>query len=124
MAIVDDSVMQFSLKRKEIPIQLENEEGEIVDYKITELTGKQRDSFLNLMSSRTKYAADGTPAGIKNFDGLQASLLALCLTNSEGKKATVAELAEYPASVVNELYKAAQKLNALDEQGQEEAKNE
>ena len=115
--------MKFSLKKKSVPVEMETAEGTTEAYSLVELSGKDRDDYLNAMATKMKYNAKGEPIGIKTFKGLQASLLCLCLEDPNNAKVTQVDLEKYPASVVNELFKAAQKLNALDEEGQEEAKN-
>jgi len=116
--------LKFSLQKQVIPVEMETGPNMVETYHLVELTGKERDKYLDGMSGKMKYNPKGEPIGLKTFKGLQSSLLCLCLEDANEKKVKESDLEKYPASVVNDLFKAAQKLNALDEEGQKEAKNE
>jgi len=116
--------LKFSLELKEIPVVLENADGTKVDAYLRELTGKQRDSYLTGLSGRMKYR-DGKVTGLSSFEGLQASLLSLCLVDkADGKLIGITRIQTFPAKVQEALFKAAQELSGLDDIGEEEAKND
>jgi len=110
--------LNFKLSREELPVILDGK-----NYKLKELTGKQRDTFLNNVGQRMNFVA-GKAQGMKSYDGLQSSLLALCLYDDADKLVSEKDIQEYPASVQTKLFKAAQELNGLDEEAVEEAKND
>lgn len=115
--------LKFSLVLKEVEVVLSTSEGD-KKYILRELSGEVRDKYLASMADRMKYDDKGKPSGVKNFHGLQASLLSLCLINEEGKTVSVMDLQKFPASVQSALFEKANELSALNKEGQEEAKNE
>ena len=113
-------VFSFELKLKEVPVELSGEK-----YIIRELTGKQRDKYLDTVAKRVSYV-NGQQAGMTSLSGLQSSLLSMCLIDSEGNNVPENVIAEYPGSVQSKLFKVAQDLSGLNEGegSQEEVKND
>ena len=124
MSEIDTSPMKLSLKLTEVPVTLERGDGTEVKYVLRELSGKGRDRYLSRMSNRLKYNNAGKPVGMKSFDGLQASLLILCLYNEDDALVTEEELQVWPASAQDALFQKAQEISALNTEGEEEAKND
>ena len=110
--------LKFSLQRKEIPVILDDK-----PFKLKELSGKQRDEFLNNLGKRMEYV-EGKVAGMTNYEGLQAALVSLCLHDENGEQVPESVVQDYPAIVQSKLFKAAQELNGLDEKAMDEAKND
>ena len=112
-------VYSFELKLKEVEVQLDGQK-----YIMRELTGKQRDQYLDLIAKRVQYV-NGNQAGMKSLSGLQSSLLAMCLIDSSGNLVKESVITEYPGSVQSQLFKLAQQLSGLDkEESLEEVKND
>ncbi len=101
-----------------MPVTLDGEK-----YTLIEMTGKQRDAFLDDIGGRMKFIA-GKSAGMKNYDGLQAFLVALCLIDKKGDNVKKEVIQSYPSSVQTKLFKAAQELNGLDDESAEQVKND
>ena len=114
--------LKLTLRLKEIPVELETEEGVTETYVIKELTGKERDTFLTSMGTRIRYNGKGEPSGLKNFDGVQASLLSLCLCDAQGEKVPEKTIQMFPATAQNEMFKAARELSALGEDSEDTEK--
>lgn len=107
--------LTFELKLKCIPVELNNSAGVPETYTLSELTGVQRDEYLNDTASRMKFDGQGKAQGVKDFKGMQAKLVSLCLTKgSGGAPVTVETINTWPASVVSALFKEAQKLSGLE----------
>jgi len=102
----------FDLTRQEVPVKIAGD-----NYKLVELTGKERDAYFNTMGTRLRINPDGKSAGVKDFDGLEGSLVAASLKRvlADGTVAPVAQevIQAWPARVVNALFKRAQVLSAL-----------
>ena len=113
----------LTLVRKMQEVELIDVAGVINKCTLRELTGTERDKYLSSMSSRMKYDAKGKPIGIKSFDGLQAALLERTLYDSDDNLVEKAVIQEYPSSTLQALYEASQKLSALDEKAEDDAKN-
>lgn len=106
----------FDLEREEQKVTISDK-----PYILVELSGEERDSYLNDIGNRMK-TENGKPAGIKNFNGMQAFLVSLSLKCMEtGKPAPVKqeEIQKWPARLVSKLFDKAKELSALDE-GDEE----
>lgn len=116
--------LTFELKLKSIPVELANPVSNVPEsYTLSELTGDKRDEYLNDTASRMKFDAQGKAQGVKDFKGMQAKLVSLCLTKGNGgEKVSIDTINTWPASVVSALFKEAQKLSGL-ETPEEPAKN-
>ena len=110
--------LEFTLKLEEIPVILDGKE-----YTLRELTGQQRDAYMDDMNKRMRYVG-GKAEGFTKFEGLQAGLLAKCLFDSEGKNVSEKTIQMYPSHVVQALFAKAQELSGLNESGAEEVKND
>lgn len=117
--MADDSILDISLTRIEKPVRID---GKI--YAVKEMTGAQRDRWLTQMGNRMKTDADGKPTGIREFDGVQAGLISLCLYDGD-VPVPVNVIQSWPAKAQNQLFKLCQEVNGLgDEQNVEAAKND
>jgi hypothetical protein len=122
-------VRRFSLKRKEVFVDLEKPDTqETLKCVIRELDGHGRDKHLNDIGRRTKTAPDGTPSGVSNFEGLHANLLALSLweikSGGQEQLFSVPEIQKFPASVQSELADISRELSGLNPEAEEEAGND
>ena len=119
--------LSFSLKLEELSINITDAEGTEQVYTIRELTGEQRDRYLNTIGGRMKFNSAGKMAGLNNYKDLQSGFLALCIYDNENKLVPVKTLQSWPASVLEEIFKIAQKLSGMDkgiEEDDDETKNE
>lgn len=115
---MNEKTLSFSLQRKEVPVTLDNEE-----YVIVELDGRERDKYLGTLGKRTRFDKDGKPAGLKDFDGIQASLLTLSLykLGATGREAVDAKtIQSWPSSVVSDLFDIAKDLSGIEVDEDEE----
>ena len=115
--------LKFELKLKELSVEMVGTDDQAKTYTLREVSGKQRDLFLNDMSKRVDFAK-GEAQSISNFEGLQAGLLALCLYDENNKLVTKDVIQGYPSSVISSLFAEAQKLSGLDADAENEAKND
>lgn len=111
--------LKFSLTLKEVTVSLDDE-----SYVLRELSGKQRDMYLNEIGPRMKFNAEGKTEGLTNYEGLQSGLLALCLYDKDGELVAEKVLQGWPASVLSDLFDAAQELSGLDKGAETKAKND
>jgi hypothetical protein len=105
-------VLKLKLERKETEVVLESESGEKT-YTLRELSGKERNTYLNKMKNRAKVDSKGNTT-ITSFDGLQSDLLCLCFFNDAGELVSKEEIENLPASTQQDLFDEAQKLSGLD----------
>lgn len=113
------SELKFSLRLKEMSVSIDDK-----PHVLRELSGKQRDAYLNEIGPRMKFNVEGKTEGLTNYDGLQSGLLALCLYDEGGVLVKEKVLQEWPASVLSDLFDAAQKLSGLDKGAEKKAKND
>jgi hypothetical protein len=106
--------MRFRLVVGTLPVVLEGEDGKEIHYELREMMSSARDKYLDQLGDRMKVNSAGQFAGIRKFDGLQASLLANCLYDSEGLLVSKDVIQRWPAGVVSGLFDEAQKLNKLN----------
>lgn len=108
----------FTLNRKEQPVTIDGK-----DYKLKELTGRQRDIYFNDLGKRVKFV-DGKAAGMNSYEGLHSKLLSLCLYDENNILVKEDIIQDFPSSVTVALYKHAQKLSGLEEESVAEVKND
>ena len=104
----------FDLDFKKIPVGIGGE-----DYVLVELDGRERDKYLNTLTGRLKTGTDGKSQGVKNFEGLQSSLLSKSLKKIvDGMEVGVTEIIiqGWPARVQATLYDEARELSALGDE--------
>ena len=116
--------LKLSLRVKEIPVILENADGVEEKYTLRELIGKTRDEYLTSIADKMKYDGKGNPSGLKNFDGLQSSLLSRTLFDAESKPVSVEKLDAFPASALTTLFEKSQELSGMDKKAPEKAKKD
>jgi len=119
---MSNEVLSFVLEREERPVTIGGEA-----YVLIELDGKERDKYLNVLGGRLRHGPDGKAGGVKDFDGLQASLIAASLCKVVGSERVPVKqhiIQSWPARVVSGLFEAARDLSALDEKEKDEAKND
>lgn len=115
--------LKFNLKSSSVPVTLTDAEGKELVMDMREMNAYNRDLYLDQLATRLRLDAQGNPAGVKKFDGMQASLLSLCLFDADGKKVPEAEIQKWPASVVSQLFEAAQEMNLLTKAAGDASKN-
>jgi hypothetical protein len=114
-------------------------DGKTTIYVLRELTGEQRDKYLNGTLARAKTDAEGKVAGVRDLTGYQAALLCLAMRRVEGGevvdgklvKGTVLEtefpdpgmVQSWPSRVQSKLFKRAQKMSGINEEEKPAAKN-
>lgn len=116
--------LKFTLKLKEVAVQITDVQGRTESYVLRELNGRFRDEYLNEMGGRMKFNAEGKTEGLSDYSDLQSGLLSLCLYDEKGELVKKEALQDYPASVLSDLFDAAQKLNALDKGAKEKVKKD
>ena len=111
----------FSKKRQEIPVTLESEDGD-VKMVLREFSGAIRSTFLDYLNSKTEIK-NGKVSKMSNVGAIQSRLISLCLYH-DNKAVPEKEILEMASTTIDGLFKAAQKLNGLDEGAEDEAKND
>ena len=105
--------LRLKLDRKTVSVVLEDESGTEHNYTLKELSGAERNTYLNKMTGRVKMV-NGQAQGIKSFDGFQADLLRISLFNDDDEPVSVDEIEALPSSTQQALFDKAQELSGLN----------
>lgn len=109
----DRETLTLSLERAEVDVKLKGKDGVGHDWLLRELSGSERNRYLNKMKTRIKVGANGATS-IKSFDGFQSDLLHLCLLDEEGERVAKDVIEGLPSSSQLALFNRAQKISGLD----------
>lgn len=116
--------------RLKLRLMLAEEEVDIVTadgvektFVLVEMTGAQRDAWMNQTATRFKTNEKGHPLGMREFRDLQAGLIAICLKDENRKAVPVSVIQGWPATVQKALYDRCQEMNGLTEKAEETEKN-
>lgn len=121
----NDDVLEITLIRIEETIRVRKEDGTLAEYKIKEMTGTDRDKYLNSMSGKMKTDSTGKATGVRDFTGIMTSLIARCLFDEIGKPVSDSFISSWPSSAQKKVFERCQAINGLgDEKNVETAKND
>jgi len=112
----------YSVKLNSKKVIIENTNGEQEEYTIHEMNGDKLEDYLN--EQREKVIIKDGSAVVNNYKGIYSSLLRLTMTGPDDKDVSLALIKTWPSRVQKALFEEAQKLNALNEGADEEAKND
>jgi len=115
---MDRETLTLSLERKEVDVILEGPDGQEHHWLLRELSGSERNRYLNKMTHRVKMGPSGQTS-IKSFDGFQSDLLHLCLVDEEGEKVSKEVIEGLPSSSQLALFDKAQEISGLNKEGDE-----
>ena len=124
----DDGVMRFSLELDEIEVELKDPKTKEVDqYILREMDGSARDKYLGFIGAKMNLSGEGDST-LKDFDGLQANLLARCLFKlaSDGERTCVEfdVIQSFPARVQTALFNKAKQMSGMDDDAEDTAGND
>lgn len=108
--------LRFSLKRKAIRLVLEDEEGKERVYFVRELTGADREEYMELLAEKMSFDEKGLPTNMRSFKGVMSDLLKRAIEDEDGKRIAPAIVDNMPSDVQTKIYQAAQKLSGLDKE--------
>lgn len=120
--------LQFSLSIRTRPLQLDIPGEGVVDCELRELTGKQRDAYMNVIGKRAKIGPDKKPTGmLSDFEGIESGLVADSLRRVEpiivdDKPVNTFEqsfIQSWPSSVITKLADLVREMSGLDDEGDE-----
>jgi len=116
--------MKFSLKRKEIKLVIEGEDGNDRNYTLREITGRDRDKFTTKLASKTKYDSSGKAIGIVDTTGLFPELLSMSLFDEKDVLVDFKVCELFPAEMQQELFEVSQRLSGLTKESETKAGND
>ncbi|GAF69709.1 unnamed protein product [marine sediment metagenome] len=110
--------LDFSTKLKEVPVKLDGK-----SYTLRELGGEERDQYVDLINERITISKDGEVESISQYAGIRSKLVSDSLFDSEGANVSIETINKFPSSVLQSLFKKAQKLSAINKKNKKKAKN-
>ena len=111
--------LEFKIKRAEVRVILESEEGEKTAYLLRELTGKQRDDYQKTVAKQIKPDKEGVPTNLAGMAGLRSQLLILSIVKEQGLESVSLDVVDgLPASVHESLYLKCVELSGLGAEGE------
>lgn len=117
--------ISLTTKREHIPVTISDGDGKETEYYLQEMDGTQRDSYISLMSKKVSVGVDGKVSGVRDFSGLQSQLIIRSLVHKETGKFVEEKLVNsWRASLQNILFERASRLNGLDKDAEDDAKND
>lgn len=109
-----EAPMKLTSVRKKCKVDVEMEDGSTEQYILREMTGVMRDNWLNAMAKKSKTNAEGKTVGVRDFSGLQASLIAYCLYSlPDLKPVKIDKIQSFPSSAQSALFTRCERMNAL-----------
>ncbi len=114
---------EFSAVPAEQVIKIKTKEG-MQKYRMVEMSGEERDDYLDQMRDRFEITDDGKVGAIGSFKGHQTDLINRCIRTDEGGKVAAGTVEGWPASTQQGLFDLAQKINGLDKKAAQKAKND
>jgi hypothetical protein len=115
----------FVTKRKERDIHIQDDSGQVKEYVIRELTGPERDQWLDLAAGKAKFGPDGKPTGVKDSGGIAADLVHRCLYKKGTNDRVPKELiAQFPSSMELALFEMASEISGIGKDARVAAKND
>lgn len=130
-----NGVMKVGLTFKERPVKLlrpDGQGGEIEeDCILRQLSGKQRDQYLQMIRTRSKTTPDGKGLIVQNLEGLASTLIQWSLFRVEktdtGRKLhqyKIVDIEAWPDEAQDELYAASCELSKIGDRKGKKAKDE
>ena len=121
---MSDSIKTISILRKSQPVDLEVEEGKQVRFFVKEMSGAQRDEYLNKTAQKSRLDEKGDVVGLKDYRGLYSNLLSFCLYDAEGKLVPESKIQEWPDAAQKALYEMANDINGMSKPDSEGAEGD
>jgi hypothetical protein len=127
----DETKDEDPKEKKEIVLDGDQEEMEVVltfkngerrTFTIRELTGTEYGKYRTSVRNRIAVNDAGMPTSIKDFKGLESSLICLCLYEN-GKRVAQSVIDEWGAKTLQQLFELCHKVNGMDEKSEKAAKN-
>lgn len=121
---MSDSVKTISILRKSQPVDLEIEEGKQVRFYVKEMSGAQRDEYLNKTAQKSRLDEKGDVVGLKDYRGLYSNLLSFCLYDADAKPVAESKIQEWPDAAQKALYEMANDINGMSKPDSEGAEGD
>lgn len=109
--------LEFNLELESVPFKVRAKDGTINTYTIREMTGRERDAYLNALTPKIKVNSAGEQIGFRDHKGFQAGLLARCVYDSTGELVPEEVIQTWSGRMQTDLFKIAVRLSGLGDGG-------
>ncbi len=117
------SKLKLTKSRKSQPVDIEQEDGTTKEYILREMSGKERDKWLNTNTNRFQIDRNtGVALGMKDHTDFQAGLISKCLYDGT-TLVPLTEISSWPATALYALFEACQELNGMTDKAATESKS-
>lgn len=108
--------------RREKKVEIEFEPGIPKRFVVREMLGADRQKWQK--RQRARYGTDfqGQPAGVAEFEGMEADLISCCLFDENNRAVPASTVNGWGSSVQSFLYQLCLAINAISEKDQEKLK--
>jgi hypothetical protein len=121
---VGPTVLDLNFQEEELYLR-EKDSKEPSKFILREMSGTDRDAYMNYVSSKTSVSKDGETVKVKDYGGLTAFLLNRTLFRADGiTPVDVNTIQKWPSRVQSVLADKARAISGLDEKADETAKND
>lgn len=103
--------IRLTKKLKCEEVEIEGEDGGVVTWKVKELDGPQRDTYLESRLKNFQHGEGGAVTGVKSYKGVITNLLQHTVYDENDKLVPLAELNRLPASTQEALFDIARRLS-------------
>jgi hypothetical protein len=124
-----DGVIRLDLAETRIPVKLcHPTTREWKDYFLVELSGPDRDRFVNALSSRRKITRKGIDLGIRDHEGIMAEFIHYGFYyNDKGKpgsRVPIAMIKKWHSRVQSTLFNKLQEISGMGDDAEDVVKND
>lgn len=114
-----DEILRLKAELEEVDVILVDKDDDEKEYVLRELSGKERNRYMNKMKSRVSTDKNGN-VKISTFDGMQSDLLCKSLYDKEtGELVSKDEIEDMPSNTQQKLFDKAQELSGLNTESEE-----
>jgi hypothetical protein len=108
--------------RREKKVKIETAKGVETVFTLKEMFGGDRQKWQ--VEQRARYGVDygGQPAGIANYEGMEAALISRCMFDSNDRPVPTATIQAWPSSTQAGLWRLCIDLNAISDKELEKLK--
>lgn len=111
--------LSFSEEIEVVPVRIKGKDGKVRNYTLKEFGTDGLTAWMNTLGENARAERDGRKA---DFSKHHAKLICLCLYDEHDQPVPRDEIASWKASIQFDLFRVVQRINALNEAGQEAAK--
>lgn len=120
----DPDVIKLRIVRSTKKVDIEDENGVIRSYTLREMTGADKGRWQTENAKRMSFDRKSKVGMIKDWNGLEASLITYCLFDTSGNKVPTQTIISWPTTVQKALFEAARKMNGLTDDEEDKEKND